>query len=315
MQKNILVTGSLASDVIMDFNGSFSEHIMPDKIHKINLSFLLHNLKRQNGGTAGNIAYNLALLGNDVSILAAAGNDFSSYLEFLKKAKVNTATIKIFKNEPTATAFIMTDLKDNQITGFYPGAMKLAAKLSISECKLKPDFVIISPNDPKALIKYAKECKKLNIPFMSDIGMILPALSSDEIKSIIEGSEIVIGNDYEIDLLKEKTGLSDEDILQSSKVIITTLGEKGSVIKTTKQEYKISAGKPLKVLDPTGAGDAFRAGFMTGFIKGLDLKICAQMGSVASCYTIEKYGTTTHTFSKSDFEKRYKQNYKEDLKI
>lgn len=309
----ILVTGSLAFDYIMDYKGKFGDHIMPDKIHQLNLSFLVSNLKKQPGGTAGNIAYNLALLKTPVSILASAGNDFAPYQKFLDTSGVETQNIKIIPNLVTASAFIMTDLSDNQITAFDPGAMTEAKTLSLKDLPQKPDFVVIAPNDPEAMVNLARESKELNIPYMADPGMQLPAFNKEQILEIITGAEILIANDYEMDLLKEKTSLDDSRLLQQAKLIITTLGEKGSIIQDKNQKLTVSSAKLQKVIDPTGAGDAFRSGFLSGYLKKLDLKTCAQMGSVTACYTIEKYGTTAHTFSLKEFKKRYLDNYNEIL--
>ena len=301
----ITVTGSLAFDHIMDFPGVFSDHIMPDKIHQINLSFLVNSLKKLKGGTAGNIAYNLALLNCPVSILGAAGVDFADYGEFLRKTGVDITGIKIVEDS-TSSAFIMTDQKDNQITAFYPGAMTQNSSLTIESS----DFAVISPNDPAAMVIFAKQCQKKNIPYMLDPGMQLPRLETQDLQEMLKGAAILIGNDYEMELLRSKVGKISVDIL------ITTLGEKGSVIQTKDQTIEVAAGKPTKVVDPTGAGDAYRAGFLAGYIKkldpdkiGVDLKTCGQMGSIASCYAVEKYGTTSHKFTVKEFDERYKQNY------
>lgn len=313
--KNIIVTGSLAFDYIMDFPGLFGDHIMPDKIHKINLSFLLSDLKKQQGGTAGNIAHNLTLLKTKTTIFAAAGNDFSKYATFLQQAGIDTTNIQIVKNKPTASAFIMTDKADNQITGFYPGAMTHAAESSLADLKQKPDFVVISPNDPKAIIKFSQECRELTIPFMVDIGMQLPSLTPEEIKKIIQKASILIGNDYEIELLQNKTKLSEKDLLEQIELVITTLGPNGSTIKTKDKTFTIKPAKPKVVLDPTGAGDAYRAGFMAGYIRNFDLKTCGQMGSLAAAYAIEKYGTQEHHFTIPEFQDRYIQNFEEMIEL
>ncbi len=343
----ILVTGSLAFDYIMDFPGKFSDHIMPDKIHTLNLSFLVNTLKKQKGGTAGNIAYNLAILKCPVSILGAAGADFSvptesgySYGQFLKDAGVDISKIKIIDNDSTSSAYIMTDKVDNQISGFYPGAMSENSSLSLKE--LGSDFVVVSPNDPKAMVKFAQECKELGVDHMIDPGMQLPALSSEDLKEMVKGATILIGNDYEIALLKERTALSEEQILDQVKILITTLGADGSVIQTAENmppsrsqsppgRWQIKAAKSGQkkiatvrsvdmnvprndngVVDPTGAGDAYRAGFLAGYLKKLDLQVCGQMGSVTACYAIEKYGTTSHTFTVEEFRERYKENFGEE---
>jgi len=306
----ILVTGSLAFDHIMDFPGKFSDHIMPDKIHQINLSFLVNTLQKQKGGTAGNIAYNLALLNSPVSILGVAGPDFSEYGEFLKSAGVDISSIKIIQDHLTSSAYIMTDKSDNQITAFYPGAMSDASSLSISG---NPDMVVISPNDPKAMVQFTNQCQNFNIPYMLDPGMQLPRLAVQDLKNMVNGATILIGNDYEIALLKEKTGLNEQQLLDQVKVLVTTLGEKGSIIQSGLDTVQVNPAKPEQVVDPTGAGDAYRAGFLAGYVKGLDLKICGQMGSLAACYTIEKYGTTSHTFTMDEFKTRYKENFGEPL--
>ncbi len=317
----ITVTGSLAFDHIMDFPGKFGDHIMPDKIHQINLSFLVNTLNKQKGGTAGNIAYNLGLLKTPVAIVGAAGQDFSEYGKFLETAGVDISRIKIIDNESTSSAFIMTDQSDNQITAFYPGAMKDNSSLSIEG---NPELVVISPNDPKAMVNFTKQCQDKKIPYMMDPGMQLPRLEKEDLTMMINGAEILIGNDYEIALLKEKTNLDDRQILEQIKILITTLGEKGSVIQTGLPDspsrsqgppgrWEIKAGKPNKVVDPTGAGDAYRAGFLAGFTKGFDLKTCGQMGAIASCYAIEKYGTTSHRFTVQEFSERYKENFGEEL--
>ncbi|MCL4366398.1 PfkB family carbohydrate kinase [Patescibacteria group bacterium] len=207
----------------------------------------------------------------------------------------------------------MTDKKDNQITAFYPGAMADAHLLSLKN--LKTDFAVISPNNPQAMINFCKECQEMSIPYMLDPGMQLPALGADDLKNMLNGATLLIGNDYEISLLKEKLPLNDQELLTQVKILITTLGENGSIIQTTSQNIQIQAAKPTAVLDPTGAGDAYRAGFLAGFSKDLDLKICGQMGSIASCYAIEKYGTTNHKFTVSEFCKRYKENFGEELKL
>lgn len=311
----ILVTGSLAFDYIMDYQGVFADNIMPDKIHQINLSFLLNTLNKQKGGTAGNIAYNLSLLKTSASIFASAGNDFSEYSSFLQSSGVDISNIQITKNKPTASAFIMTDSKDNQITGFYPGAMSDSVNYSLKELPQMPEFVIISPNDPKAIIKLSDECRELNLPFMIDMGMQLPALEQQQIRQILKGAKILIGNDYEISLLCDKLQVTSDKLLEDVKILITTLGENGSTIQSGSETTHINSAKPTEVVDPTGAGDAYRAGFMAGYTKKLDLKICGQMGSIASCYAIEKYGTTSHTFTSDEFKQRYKENFKEDLNV
>ncbi|MBI4035638.1 carbohydrate kinase family protein [Candidatus Daviesbacteria bacterium] len=309
----ITVTGSLAFDHIMDYPGRFSEHIMPDKIHQINLSFLVNTLSKQKGGTAGNIAYNLALLKIPVGVIGAVGVDFLEYAKFLQATGVDTTAIKTVENNLTSSAFIMTDKSDNQITAFYPGAMDYTDKLSLEETE--SDFAVISPNNPQAMINFCAQCQKTNTPFMLDPGMQLPALSAEDLQNMLKGATILVGNDYEIALLSDKLQVTSEKLLEQVNILITTLGEKGSLIQTKDQNIQIQAGKVSKAVDPTGAGDAYRGGFLAGYSKNLDLKVCGQMGSVAACFAVEKYGTTNHTFTLEQFAQRYKENFGEDLKL
>lgn len=309
----ITVTGSLAFDHIMDFPGKFADHIMPDKIHKLNISFLVNTLSKQRGGTAGNIAYNLALLNTSVSILGVVGVDFLEYAKFLQNAGVEISHIKTVQNNLTSSAFIMTDITDNQITAFYPGAMDHADKLSLKTTN--SNLVIISPNNPLAMMNFTKECQQKKIPYMLDPGMQLPALSPESLREMIKGAEILIGNDYEIALLRDKIQETSDKLLENIQIIITTLGEKGSIIQTKDQNIQVSAAKTNQVLDPTGAGDAYRAGFLAGYSKELDLQVCGQMGSVAACYVVEKYGTSNHSFTVPEFCEKYKENFGEELKL
>lgn len=308
----IVVTGSLAFDYIMDFPGDFTDHINPDKVHVINLSFLVESIKKERGGTAGNIAYTLGLLNEPVTIIAAAGHDFKEYKSYLKKKGVDTSKIKIYKQEFSSRAYILTDQKNNQITTFSPGAMKFSKQLKITS---KPNLVVIAPDDPEAMNKFVNECQAKKINYMYDPGMQLPRLRDTYLRQGIKEAKILISNDYEIGLIKNRLNFSEKDFLDFVEILIITLGEKGSIIKSKNKEYFIKPSKPKHISDPTGAGDAYRAGFLKGYLKGFDLQICGQMGSLTACYAIEKYGTTNHTFSLEEFIQRYKENYGEDLKI
>lgn len=308
----ILVTGSLAFDQIMDFPGAFADQIMPDKIHMINLSFLTDTLSKNFGGCAGNIAYNLSLLGVQSAILSSAGKDFSDYKKFLDKNKINTSYIQCCKDLFTANYFVVCDKKNNQIGGFYSGAMSNDKKLSLDSVKGKIDLLIISPTDPEAMINFAKQSKEKNIPYMFDPGMQLPRLTNTQLMLGIKNAEILIANDYEMALIQKRLHLSAQQLLEKVKILITTLGDKGSVINN---KIKIGIARPCKVIDPVGAGDAYRAGFATGFIKDLDLKTCGQMGAVLAVYTIEKQGTTTHAFTKKEFYDRFKANFRKAINL
>ncbi|MBI5357107.1 carbohydrate kinase family protein [Candidatus Collierbacteria bacterium] len=309
----VAVTGTLGFDYIMDFPGKFADRIMPDKIHKISLSFLADTLKKQFGGTAGNIAYSLKLLGIEPRIISMAGNDFEPYKKFLLDKNIDISGISIRHDVSTSSYFVITDKDDNQIGSFYLGASKHAKNLSVYRKNAKPDFIIIAPAEPEAMKKYVLECRKLRLPYLYDPAFQVGVFSPDDLLKGISGAKILIGNDYEISLIEKKLKINHSQLLRLCPLIITTLGVKGSIIETSDKKITINSARPKSVVDPTGAGDAYRGGFLAGYLRGFDLKICGQMGAVAAAYTVEKYGTVTHTFSKNDFIKRYKQNYKGNL--
>ena len=302
-QTNVVVTGSLAFDHIMNLPGNFGDYILPDKIHTLNVSFLVDTLRKEFGGTGGNISYNLALLGIKVELVAAIGSDGKEYLTWLKKNRVDVSQVQLFKDILTASGFVITDKKDNQIWNFYGGAMRRAIELSLQSTKVKPRLVVIAPDDPKAMIQYAKECQSLSWGYLFDPAFYIPVLSKRDLSLAVNGAKIIIGNDYEMALLARKIRLP------SNQVQITTLGERGSVIRQGKDEYKIPVARPKAIIDPTGAGDAYRAGFVAGFVSGKPLPECGRMGAVCAAYTVEKYGTQTHKFSLRQFKQRYEQNF------
>ncbi len=312
----ILVTGSLAFDQIMDFPGKFSDHILPDKIHVLNVSFLVKEMRKGFGGTAGNIAYNLSLLGLKTCIMAVAGEDFGAYRDFLEKNEVDTSHVKVVPHLYTSTAFGITDLQDNQIWGFYAGADDLSENLSIFNVKGKIDFGVVAPQNPTAMINFVKEYKKAKIPFLFDPGMQLPWFSAEDLRQAFSTADIIIGNDYEIGVMEKKTGIADLGSLsEKGKIIITTLGEKGSVIVAAGKKIFIEAAEVSSASDPTGAGDAYRAGFLAGYMRGFSLEVCGRIGSVAAAYTVEKYGTTTHFFTRDEFIQRYERNYNQKIEL
>lgn len=313
--RRVVVTGSLSYDYIMNFSGKFADRIMPEKIHQISLSFLVDTLKREFGGTAGNIAYTLHLLGLDPEILSVGGNDFEPYFLFLKKRGIRTDGISIDKRTATSSYFVVTDRDDNQIGSFYVGATKYASGISISSyiADTPHSFVIIAPTDPAAMNAYVRECRAAGIPYMYDPAFQIGTFSPDDLRDGLGGAAILIGNDYEIALIEEKLGISHEELIMMVPVTVTTLGAKGSIIETRKESIHVRPAKPKRVVDPTGAGDAYRAGFLAGYVRGYDLPTCGRMGSVAAVYTVEKYGTVTHTFTTGEFAVRYRENFNEDL--
>lgn len=312
---NIIVTGSLGYDYIMNFSGRFADRIMPEKLHQISLSFLVDKLTKQFGGTAGNVAYSMKLLGLEPFIMAPAGNDFAPYKAFLKSHKVKDTYISIHKDTTTSSYFVMTDKDDNQIGSFYSGATQYAKKLHVSDFKKKATFVVLAPTEPHAMIQYVSECKKQKLPYLYDPAFQIGNFSKEELIEGISHAKILIGNDYEIALIEEKLGISHEELILMVPILITTLGSKGSIIEQRNDAMHIKPAKPKNTSDPTGAGDAFRSGFLAGYLRGFDLQTCGQMGSVAAVYTVEKYGTQTHEYTISEFAKRYKDNYGSNLEL
>jgi adenosine kinase len=312
---NTFIIGSLAYDYIMDFPGRFADRIMEDKIHSLSLSFLVDNLKKQFGGTGLNIAYTLKLLGIDPYVLACAGNDFTPYKSFLKKHRISTQYIKEYKDRASSSYFCITDMDNNQIGSFYVGAMKHAGKLSLHTVTQPVQFVMIAPTDPGAMVKTVTECRMLNVPYMYDPAFQIATFTKEQLTEGITGAKILIANDYEMTLLEEKTESSHEEIVAKVPIIITTLGAKGSIIETRHESIHIKPANVKNIVDPTGAGDAYRGGFLAGYLRGFSLDICGRMGSVAAAYTVELFGTQTHRYTKREFITRFDSNFPGDIKL
>ncbi len=301
---NIIVSGSLAYDRIMDFPGYFSEHILPEKIHVLNVCFQVNGMKEKFGGTAGNIAYALTLMGEKPGISATIGRDYHRYFEWLEKNRIPTDHIKIIEGEFTASAYITTDQADNQITGFNPGAMKYSSALDFDKLHPKETLVIVSPGNLEDMLKYPSACKARGIDYIFDPGQSLPMLEAKDLAQAIDGCRVLISNDYEMDLIMSKTGLNQKALLRRARAIIVTLGELGSRIFSSYGEISIPAVKAKTVEDPTGAGDSYRAGLISGLVRGKDLKQCARMGSACASFAVECYGTQEYRFSPEEFHER-----------
>jgi adenosine kinase len=314
--KKILVIGSLAYDYIMNFDDRFVNHIIPDKIHVLNVSFTAKKLSKEFGGTAGNIAYNLSLLGEKPAIIASAGSDFNDYKPWLEKNDINTRFIKTLPNQFTASAHIITDRDDNQITAFFGGAM-LCNNFSIKHIiqEMAPNLAIVAPDCKEGMLLHAKELKEFKIPYIFDPGQAMPVFNKKKLISLITGSKAAIFNDYEIQLFTQKTGLSIDKIANLTEYLIITLGGKGSKIFYKNKKYKIPAAKPKNESDPTGAGDAYRAGITKGLLYGLPPDVIGRIGALAAVYTVEKYGTQTHKYSTNDFLKRYRENFRKEKSL
>jgi len=315
----IAVSGSLAYDKIMDFPGRFADHILPQQIHQLNLSFSLNKLRQSFGGTAGNIAYNLNLLNERPTILAVVGSDFYTYQEWLLKQKLDLSWIKVDASDQTATAHIMTDRADNQITSFYPGprpkdyALKTAQRLVRQK---KITLAIIAPDDKERMLAYARVYQKSKTPYIFDPGQALTAFTGQELKKAIRGAKILIGNDYEIKLISDRLKTSIQGLAKLATLVVITKGAQGSEIyQFGYGKISVKSAKPKNTSDPTGAGDAYRAGLLKGLVRGYNLKTCAQLAGLVAVYTVEKYGTQTHRFTLRELAKRYYQNYQEKLII
>ncbi len=310
--REILVTGSLAFDQIMDFPGKFQDHILPDKLHMINLSFLVEDLRLRKGGCAANVAYTLSLLGERARIVAAAGNDFEEYGRYLADLGVAVDGIRIFDDLQTACCFITTDRSDNQITGFHPGAMGRAGELSIKEAVAERPaaFVLVAPDDPAAMLRHCAETKETGIPLLFDPSFQVIALDGEALRAAADGAEMVLVNDYEFEVLKDKTGLTERELMALARVWVVTLGERGSrLLVRGEGRIEVPAAKASRVVDPTGAGDAYRAGFLAGLVRGHSLDVCGRMGSVAAVYAVESRGTQEHRYSREEFAARYRESF------
>lgn len=310
--KQVIVYGSLAYDRIMDFPGKFRDNFLPDKLHFINVSFAVPKLTENFGGTAGNIAYNLSLLRARPIILAEAGNDFAKYSKWLAQLKVETKYIYLEKDLPTASAYIITDKEDNQITGFYSGAMQKHYR-SFSNNIFKNALVVISPGNCADMSVLVKVCTKKQIPFIYDPGQQIPHLTKNELVWGVKNSLVFIGNDYEVSLVAHRLNISEKTLGQRTNILIKTLGAKGSEIWHKGKCIKIFIFKPRQVIDPTGAGDAYRAGLVTGLLRRWPIAKIGRFASLIASYAVEQYGTQKHKFTKAELERRYFKRFKESL--
>ncbi|MFA5926165.1 MAG: carbohydrate kinase family protein [Parcubacteria group bacterium] len=312
----ILISGSLVYDHIMDFPDKFKNHILPDNIHILNVCFTVEKMGKSKGGTAGNIAHNVKMLGGEPIVVSSVGQDGGEYIEYLKKSKIKTDKIVQNKKLFTASCYITTDRDDNQITAFYNGALGSAPDIKVGKNKKNSGLAIISPTKKEVMLKHLLQCAKAGIKTIFDPGQQIPAFSDKELKNAISRAYMLIGNDYEIKMIQKRSGWDKREIMKRAEIVVTTYGGKGSRIETRdKQEILVETCRGIKVKDPTGAGDAYRAGFLLGLEKGYNLRTCGRLGSVAASFAIEKYGTQEHSFSLAEFRKRYRASYREDVQI
>lgn len=310
----LVVTGAVAFDNILNFPGKFSDHILPEKLHVINISCVVDTLDRRFGGPGGNQSYTLALLGQNPTLLASAGNDIDPYKKYLDHAGVDTRFLVSQPDMLTAAGFVLTDKNDNQIWGFAKNAMKEATNLHIQTIGPSVDFVLITPDDYTAVEQYVTESITLNIPFAFDPAFDIPQLKLDILKQGADKAAILFGNDYEIAQLEKRIGITHKQVVKN-KIVITTLAQKGSIVERSDQRVEIAAIKPKQFVDPVGAGDAYRSGFMAGYMKKFALKTCGQMGTLAATYAIEHKGAINHQFTKDEFCKRYKESFGEEITL
>jgi len=294
----------MAFDTIMVFKDQFKNHILPESIHKLSVAFYVPELRKEFGGTAGNIAYNLKLLNEDPVIMATVGNDFSNYFEWLNQNTINISHIKEIKSLYTAQAYITTDLSDNQITAFHPGAMVESHQNKIKDAK-NICMAIIAPDGKEGMMNHAAECKALNIPFMFDPGQGLPMFNREELLKFIDDATYIAVNDYEATLLSEKTSLSTEEISKKVEAFIVTLGAEGSMIYAGNKTYKIDPIKIEDPIDPTGCGDAYRAGLLYGISKKWDWQSIGRLASVMGDIKIQTQGGQNQSHSGDDIETLY----------
>lgn len=309
----IVCTGSIAFDYLMSFPGYFKDHILPDKLDSISLSFLVDSMIKQRGGTAPNIAYTLALLGEKPFLMGTVGMDFEEYRAALEETGVDTSLVKVIPGKYTASFFANTDLSNAQIASFYTGAMADAKDLSIKDLVLTDvELVVVSPNDPVAMSKYPRECRELKIPYLYDPGQQVVRMDPADIRDGLIGAQSIFVNEYEFELIQKHTGMSAVEIISNVKYAVVTCGECGSDVYAGGEHFHIDVIKPTQIADPTGVGDAFRGGFLRGRKLGYDWVTCARMGTLAATYCLENRGTQNHRYSVEDFIQRYRENYGND---
>jgi adenosine kinase len=305
----IVVTGSIAYDYIMNFPGYFKDHILPDKVHMISVSFLVDSMRRMRGGVAGNIAYSLALLGERPLVVATVGQDFGEYRAWMERQGIDASGIAEVPDEFTASCFINTDQANNQIVAFYTGAMAHSKNLSLEGLGLgADDLVLISPTDPDAMSRYANECRRLGVPFLFDPGKQTPRLDAEQIMTGLNGASVLVGNDYEFGMMAKKIGWSEAKLIAAAPLTVVTRGEQGSMIyssATNGQGVAIPVAPIAEMRDPTGAGDAYLAGLVFGLARKLPLPITGRIAALTAAYAVEHRGGQEQHFTLAEFAERY----------
>ena len=315
----VVVTGSFATDHLMTFPGKFADQLLPDQLHRVSLSFLVDHLDIRRGGIAANIAFGMAALGETPVLVAAAGMDCADYRGWLDDHGVDTASLYVSKVAHTARFLCTTDLDNNQIASFYSGAMSEAREISLPPVierlggPREDVLVLVGANDPDGMLRHTREARELGIAYAADPSQQLARMEGPALRELVDGARFLFTNDYEWGLLTSKTGWSHEEVLDKVEVWVVTHGAKGSVIhRKGHEDLQVAVAKELTIADPTGVGDAFRAGFLSGVSWGLDLERSAQVGSMLATYVLETVGTQEYEFDREDFVKRFAESYGDD---
>ncbi len=303
-----LICGSFAYDNIMVFPDQFKNHILPDKVHMLNVCFMVPDMRREFGGCAGNIAFNLNLLGDKVIPMGAVGKDFDPYRYWMKKNKIDQTHLKVIEDVFTGQAFITTDLDNNQITTFHPGAMNFSHDNKVSDAK-DISIGIISPDGRDGMIQHASQFVAADIPFMFDPGQGLPMFDTDDLKTFFKQATWITVNDYEWQIMQEHTEMTPHDVAELVDAVIITKGGDGSLIYTQDKRYEIPSAKPTSLEDPTGCGDAYRAGLLYGLMNDMDWDTTGRIASLMGAIKIESHGTQNHSFTMDKFKKRYQEEF------
>jgi len=306
----LIVTGSIAFDYLMSFPGKFTEHFLPEHMHRVSLSFLVDTMDKRRGGCGPNIAYTIALLGEQPYLMATAGQDFNDYKAWMDAVNIDTSLVKVIDGKFCASFFCSTDQANNQIASFYTGAMANAGELSMRTVPgVKDALVIIAANDPDGMLQWAEECTAMGVKYIWDPGQQCTRMEGSQLKAGITGAFMVIVNDYEFELIRQKTGMGEAEVLAHAPLLVVTKGEKGCTIHTKDGVEDVPAVTPDRIEDPTGVGDAFRGGFMKGLAMGATYRVCAQLGSVAATYALEHLGGTSHAYTWDEFRRRYEVHF------
>src|SRR5512134_2058563 len=312
---DILITGSVAYDYLMTFPGHFKEVILPERLESISLSFLVDSMSKQRGGIAPNIAYTMALLGARPHVMATVGEDFEDYRAWLEAKGVDTALMCVIPGVFTASFFATTDQVSAQIASFYPGAMGYAGTQSLKDLQSKPDLVVVAPNAPDAMMKFPDECRELDIDYLYDPSQQVLRLEGRELARDMEGARFLFCNDYEFGLISKKTGWSLDQMLDHVKTLVITRGKDGADLYSGADTVHIPTVPEDEIVDPTGVGDAFRGGFLTGYSRGFDWKLCGEIGSLAAVYCLEQKGPQSHGYTRKEFVERFRRHFDDDGKL